>query len=298
MSWFSTVNRFSDPVGASRIALYVDLISRFPTGHLVDLGAGHGIFSQIALDLGWRVTAVDARDERFPSDADITWTVADVRDFDGYADVDLVVCLGLWYHLTAADQRALARRIYPRPLILDTHVAVRNVPRRFKNGVTAEFVREGPDEGRYYDEQGFTVATASWGNPTSFWPTVRSLESQLYDAGYEVFEQISPPYLPDRGFFVARNLACPGGVEGLESVLRARGPREVQPEAPATPRKPLSLSSTVADWTPAATRNAGNEGTAGRPENVPAAVAARQLARSVTRGVRRRAREARARIRV
>src|SRR5438309_11828514 len=35
---------------------------------------------------------------------------------------------------------------------------------------------------------------------------MQSLERVMYDAGYGVFEQISPPYLPDRGFFVARAL--------------------------------------------------------------------------------------------
>ena len=72
-SWFGGLDRYSDPVGARRIALFTDLLGRFPAGRLVDLGTGHGIFARVAADLGWDVTGVDARDERFPADPRISW---------------------------------------------------------------------------------------------------------------------------------------------------------------------------------------------------------------------------------
>jgi hypothetical protein len=207
--WFSTAHRFKDPVGARRIATYVDLLSRFPVGHLADIGAGHGTFSRIAADMGWRVTAVDVRSQRFPDDDRITWVTQDVRRFDRYDDVDLVVCLGLWYHLTLTDQRQLAKRVAPRPMILDTHVATPTIPTYStkQQPRISDIVRRGGFQGRFFSEKGLQRnATASWGNELSFWPSIPSLERQMWDAGYEIFEQISPPYLPDRGFFVARKL--------------------------------------------------------------------------------------------
>lgn len=241
--WFQTADRFRDPTAARRIATYVDLLSRFRPGHLVDLGAGHGVFSKIAADLGWRVTAVDVRSARFPDDDRITWVTQDVRTFDRYADVDLVVNLGLWYHLTLADQRRLAARVAPRPMILDTHVAR---PELISYSDTIHprvtpLVRRSGFQGRYFSEEGLQGNnTASWGNDTSFWPTVPSLERQMWEAGYEVVEQISPPYLPDRGFFVARMLGAAGGTD-LDDVV-GRYVAQTSPAAALTTEPLLSLT--------------------------------------------------------
>ena len=61
------------------------------------------MFSIAAADAGWRVTALDARGDRFPEDGRVDWQVGDVRsaDLGGY---DVVACLGLFYHLTVDDQ--------------------------------------------------------------------------------------------------------------------------------------------------------------------------------------------------
>jgi hypothetical protein len=68
-------------------------------------------------------------------------------------------------------------------------------------------VRENGFEGRLYSETGRTTrATASWGNHFSFWPTLPTLERELFEAGYEVLDQVSPPHAPDRRYFVARRL--------------------------------------------------------------------------------------------
>ncbi|MGH8963176.1 MAG: methyltransferase domain-containing protein [Jatrophihabitantaceae bacterium] len=226
-NWFQSTDRFRDPIGARRIAQFIDILSRFTPGHLVDLGAGHGIFSLVAVELGWRVTAVDARDERFPDDSSISWVVADVRVFDKYDDVDVVACLGLWYHLTLEDQKALASKIAPRPLIIDTHVGTRVLPRYHNQSDNriSELVSDDGFEGRLYNERGLEArATASWGNSTSFWPTVASLEREMYEAGYEVVEQYSPPYLADRGFFLARSLGGNDARERIEGLVTRFNP--------------------------------------------------------------------------
>jgi SAM-dependent methyltransferase len=208
-TWFAGTGEWSDPVGALRVALFADLLGRFTPGRLVDLGAGHGIFARVAADLGWEVTAVDARDERFPDDPRVQWVRSDIRAFlDQELDVDVVACLGLWYHLTLDDQRTLARCCAPRPLILDTHVGM---PSRDDHPGHRKQLSDVRDQdgfaGRLYHERGLrTRLTAAWGNEYSFWPTLASLERQLTDAGYDVVEQISPAVAPDRRFFLARTI--------------------------------------------------------------------------------------------
>jgi SAM-dependent methyltransferase len=210
-TWFAGTKAYSDPVGALRIALFADLLGRFPTGRLVDLGAGHGIFARVAADLGWEVTAVDARDERFPNDPRVQWVTSDIRAFlDQELDVDVVACLGLWYHLTLEDQRTLARCCAPRPLIIDTHVGMAAADDHPAHRKQLSDLRETEGfVGRLYHERGMrTRPTAAWGNEYSFWPTPATLERQLTDAGYDVVEQLSPAVAPDRRFFVARVLGA------------------------------------------------------------------------------------------
>jgi hypothetical protein len=210
-TWFAGTAAYRDPVGALRIALFADLLGRFTPGRLVDLGAGHGIFARVAADLGWEVTAVDARDERFPKDPRVQWVRSDIRAFlDQELDVDVVACLGLWYHLTLEDQRTLARCCAPRPLILDTHVGMPSLADHPAHRRQLSELRETEGfVGRLYHERGMkTRATASWGNEYSFWPTPLALEKQLADAGYDVVEQVGPAVAPDRRFFVARVLGA------------------------------------------------------------------------------------------
>jgi hypothetical protein len=230
------------------MAEFVTALSRFPVGHLVDLGAGHGIFSRIAADLGWQVTAVDARDLRFPNDTRVRWVTSDVRDFDGYEGPEgsdggtggtggtVVACLGLWYHLTLADQLALVRRIAPRPLILDTHVAradpADHVVHRTK---LSQLVQDGVHEGRLYSESGnASQATASWGNTSSFWPTPQTLQHQLADAGYDLVRRLLPPVAPDREYLVAQVLSDDARARLTDLVARYNPLRDPG-ESAATP---------------------------------------------------------------
>ena len=198
-TWFDGMAAYKDPVGALRIAMFADVLSRFPTGRLVDLGAGHGIFARVGADLGWEVTAVDARDERFPTDRRIQWVRSDIRAFlDQELDVDVVACLGLWYHLTLEDQRTLARCCAPRPLILDTHVAMPEASHPLSPPVTVDGYR-----GRMYSEPNWEGrATASWQNDASFWPRPQALYRMLAANGYGTVLAAAPWIMVDRTFFL------------------------------------------------------------------------------------------------
>jgi hypothetical protein len=183
--------------GESRYRLFDTMLSWFAPGTLLDLGAGHGAFSMRAADAGWKVTAVDARTERFPDDQRVTWVHEDVREtsLDGY---DVIANLGLFYHLTLADQLSLLDRAAGTPMILDTHIAVKN-PSGFN--LTEPLTPDGY-RGRLYDEANIQhEATASWGNLSSFWPTPRALYRMLNERGWDVFTA-TPYYQPSRAFFL------------------------------------------------------------------------------------------------
>lgn len=183
---------------ALRQAWFLRMLGMFETGSLIDLGSGHGQFAVTAADLGWQVTALDARGDRYPDPRDprIDWQVGDVRDavLDSY---DVIACLGLFYHLTVDDQIDLLTRAAGTPIILDTHVA---------NGRPSPFdlsdvvVRRGY-RGRLFRELGARHSTASWGNVKSFWATRSELLRMLDDHGYDVMIA-APWYLPTRTFFL------------------------------------------------------------------------------------------------
>jgi SAM-dependent methyltransferase len=184
-----------DEIGERREATFRRLLGLLPPGRLLDLGAGHGRFSLIGQELGWEVTAVDARMVRMPMLPGIRWIEADVRTFE-VAGYDCIAVLGVLYHLGLADQMELLRRCAGTPTILDTHHA-----RRAK--VTVDGF-----EGRFYREPGRSaeelarIPTASWGNAASFWPTRDSLGRMLEDAGFRTVLALEPPILPDRTFYL------------------------------------------------------------------------------------------------
>lgn len=191
-------------VGRERERRFDALLATFPVGSLVDLGAGHGSFALRAAAAGWRVTAVDARDVRFPADrGSVEWRVQDIRETDlqGY---DVIANLGLFYHLTLEDQLDLLDRARGKPMILDTHVApVRDGP--FDQSGTlhlGELVTQQGFRGRLFSEAELQAnATASWGNEQSFWPVHRALVRMLSQRGWDVLTW-QPYYLDTRTFFL------------------------------------------------------------------------------------------------
>lgn len=180
-----------------RIDAFERLLSLFPAGRLIDLGAGHGKLSIRAARLGWNVVAVDARTERFPTTKAADFRHGDIRDVDltGY---DLILCLGLFYHLTLDDQRSLLARCAGTPLIIDTHLA--DGESRFETSLGPLVEIDGL-RGRWFGES--NAPTASWGNDRAFWPTPESFGRLLQEAGYGVVLEAHPAVMSDRRFYVA-----------------------------------------------------------------------------------------------
>lgn len=181
---------------SERGELFVRLLSLFEPGKMVDLGTGHGGFAMEAADLGWDVTAVDARTERWPNDDRITWVQSDVRDHN-LAPYDLVACLGVFYHLTLDDQLDLLARASGRPMIIDTHLDHGEHEHDLSEPVE---VADGY-LGRRYSEPG--QLTSAWRNRESFWPTLGSFHRMLRDRGFYPVLTVEPWVSPDRTFFLA-----------------------------------------------------------------------------------------------
>src|SRR5215207_4615820 len=174
-----------------KLNIFRNLVGMLKPGNLLDLGAGKGNFSLAAAQLGWKVTAVDARTVRWP-DADtesdptladlirtIRWVNADVREFPiEEREYDLVCILGLLHHLEVSDQVALLKRCSTMPTLLDTRIAKALVD------------IQDPYEGMVVRERGKTreerdaVPQASWGNPLSFQHTEESLLRLVLDCGF------------------------------------------------------------------------------------------------------------------
>lgn len=175
-------------IGTIRKQLFRECLVQFTPARMIDLGAGAGIFSRIAAASGWEVLAIDARRDRWVPNGQIEFRQQDVRD-TSVTGFDLAACLGLFYHLTAADQLRLLSQCAAVgvPIILDTHYAL-----------SASVTRYGY-QGRDYAE-GRRV-TSSWGNQTSFWPTLGELHRMASDCRLEC-RMVGRPYLADRAFFI------------------------------------------------------------------------------------------------
>jgi len=184
-----------------------EVLKRAPGATFADLGAGPCVFSRIARDSGYRVTAVDVRDERVPRDlAEIEFVKSDVREYNPQ-DQDVIAIIGLLYHLTLQDQLDLLGRCpSTSTLIIDTQVHIPELVVRESNrgGFSDRIVTEGPYSGVMYPE--LNNPMASWGNATSFWHTEPSLLRLLENSGRRWVRMVDPPYVSKYGgrtWFVA-----------------------------------------------------------------------------------------------
>jgi len=184
-----------------RMDIFRSLLASLKPGRLLDLGCGVGNFSRMAREMGWEITAVDARVERFPSEATpgIEWVESDARDFRfGPNDYDCVCVLGLLYHLELPAQLDLLRRCASTFTLLDTHTALKT--QVTEQGYEGRYFEEVP--GAKTDQERRAALGSSWGNELSFWPTERSLMKMLEEVGFSLVAPVQPAYLPDRTFYL------------------------------------------------------------------------------------------------
>jgi hypothetical protein len=180
--------------GKQRVSALRSVLDVVATGKVIDLGAGHGIFSRMADEAGWDVVALDARRTRFPADLDgrVEFREASV-DSDAWhgSEFDLILCCGLFYHLDLRMQDRLLERCAGTPLFLDTHYADKRPwaewadqtgPPVVEDGLPGVWFGEAPaaDEA----ERKANRLTASFENQDSFWATEAGLREHLRRHGY------------------------------------------------------------------------------------------------------------------
>ena len=180
------------PLGASRV---------------LDLGPGDGRFSvEFALQ-GAEVVAIEGRlgnveKVRFLKDAldldRLEVVHADVRDLrrETFGSFDLVLCLGVLYHLDGAAAVGLVHQVAEmttRAAVIDTHVgfrpsqAVTSQGRTYRGERVREFDPKAPA-----DEQE-RLGYSSLGNAESLWLTRPSLLNLISDAGFTSVGELRVP---------------------------------------------------------------------------------------------------------
>jgi SAM-dependent methyltransferase len=206
-----TIGQGADGVAerrVSRIVRAVEDASCKPLSELrvLDLGCYEGAFGIALAQRGASVLGLEAREEhvakaRFAGEVlgleRLEIRQADMRELslEEHGEFDVVLCLGVLYHLDAPDCFELAGRVADvcsELAIIETQVSLSR-PRR-------ETWRGHEYAGRSYPEN-VAHPGASKDNPESFWPTRPSLLNVLGDVGFTSITELLSPVIPSLAAF-------------------------------------------------------------------------------------------------
>ena len=180
----------------------------FDALRILDLGCGEGVYAIEAALRGAEVLALDARTERMDEGAavaarhgldGVTFRQEDVRRVSraSHGEFDAVWCLGLLYHLEAAEAVALLERVYELCtglLVIDTLISLDGGEEVTCAGRTyeGEHVREHEDGDTEAVRRGRVLRSID--NTFAFRFTRASLVRAVGDAGFtSVLECHAPP---------------------------------------------------------------------------------------------------------
>ncbi|HIK33393.1 MAG TPA: methyltransferase domain-containing protein [Oscillatoriales cyanobacterium M59_W2019_021] len=167
---------------------------------VLDLACLEGLYGiELALQ-GAQVVGIEGREEnlekaRFTKSVlgldKIDFVRDDVRNLspEKYGQFDVVLCLGIFYHLDAPDVFEFARnieRVCTRLAIFDTHVS--------RTREQSYLYQNREYWGRNYTED--ETLWASIGNSTSVWLTRPSLYNLLIDVGFSSVYECHMPMIP------------------------------------------------------------------------------------------------------
>ena len=177
---------------------------------ILDLACGEGVYAIEAALHGAEVRALDARTERMIEGAiaakrlnlaNLTFQLMDIRQVshDSHGKVDIVLFLGILYHLHQQDIFKILKNVYDMCegfIIIDTHIALQ---------AEVEIEHDGRVyKGRYYREHSEddseevrrSRVMASLDNSTSFWFTKESVYRLLKDVGFSSVCECNVPLEP------------------------------------------------------------------------------------------------------
>lgn len=192
---------------AAILQAVADAVGDLSGASVIDLGAAEGVYS---VELATRcadVVAVEARiasvekvrrAKRSLGLENLEVAHQDVRELSTDRQYDVVLCLGLLYHLDGPSAVKLCHdmaKITRGIAVVDTSIALRGNQRLEADGrvYAGRLVREF-DRGASRKEQE-ELSWSAIGNPESFWLTRSSLFNLLSDAGFtSVFELRMPHY--------------------------------------------------------------------------------------------------------
>jgi hypothetical protein len=174
---------------------------------VMDLGCLEGMFSiEFALK-GADTLGIEIRESNFRKAifckealnlANLNFRQGDARHISEatHGRFDIIICSGIFYHLTAEDAVRLIASMFSmtdKLVIIDTHVALHGRKQAIigKDIYYGDTYREHGENAT--QEQKSRRGWASWDNPTSFWFTRPSLVNMLNRAGFSsVYENFVP----------------------------------------------------------------------------------------------------------
>ncbi|MGB3238024.1 MAG: class I SAM-dependent methyltransferase [Geitlerinemataceae cyanobacterium] len=220
-----------------------DLMGRsFTELRVLDLACLEGLYGiELALQ-GAQVVGIEGREEnlakaRFTKEVlrleNIDFFQDDVRNLSAekYGRFDVVLCLGIFYHLDAPNVFQFAQnieRVCNRLSVFDTHVS--------RNAEQSYCYKNREYWGRNYTED--RTSWASIGNQNSVWLTRPSLYNLLVDVGFSSVYECHMPLIPkyeqmrfreeaDRSTFIALKNKP---VKLLSTSLLTENPRNLEKE--------------------------------------------------------------------
>lgn len=178
--------------------------------HILDLACGEGVYAIEAALRGAEVRALDARVERMSEGAkaakriglnNLSFEQADVRNVNvgSHGSVDVVLFLGILYHLDQRDIFPVLKNIYEmcrQFVVIDTHVALHGLIEIELNGQAYQgkhFVEHANDDPEVVRRGRLQ---ASLDNPLSFWLTKESLFRLLKEVGFTSVCECNVPLDP------------------------------------------------------------------------------------------------------
>lgn len=166
---------------------------------VVDLGAGHCAFSDISSIFFKEVYAVDSRTVRLPTilPNNVTFIKENVVAHD-ISNYDVVMCLGILYHLTAKEQITILKKALGKEVIIDTHMAI-GTKEEISQGYKGNYYKEGDTM-----EQIMKNPKASSTTLKSFWFNENEFERMIIDIGFKSITKYTPEHFKSRTFYLVK----------------------------------------------------------------------------------------------
>jgi SAM-dependent methyltransferase len=177
---------------------------------ILDFACGEGVYAIEAALRGAEVVAFDVRKERMDEGAkavkrlglnNLQFEQTDIRNVNlgSHGSADVILFLGILYHLSDRDVFPVLRNIYDmcrQFVIIDTHIALNSQIHVEFNGQSyqGKLYREHADNDSIEIRRGRQMASLD--NPLSFWFTKESLFRLLNDVGFSSVWECKVPLDP------------------------------------------------------------------------------------------------------